>query len=89
MKEKKEKKTFIECNNNIFSRQLTLLTRIATLRVDRLTFVLIRINIANVCVCLLKRIEGNLGEVYASLFNDCFLMREKKKKRAVAGQQFI
>jgi hypothetical protein len=66
---------------------MTLFTKISTLQIDRLTIVLIRINTANVhaCMCLLKT------NVYMCtlLFNDYFLMREKKKKRAVAVQEFI
>ncbi len=43
-----------------FSRRMTLFTRISTLQIDRLTIVLIRINIANpirarMCVCLVQR----------------------------------
>jgi hypothetical protein len=75
-----------------FSRRMTLFTRISTLQIDRLTIVLIRINIATahayvyICVPFFKTNVYMYVAVQWLLFDE---RKEKREGRAVAVQEFI
>jgi len=85
----RKRKMFIKCNNNKIDSSLTT---VDPLHKDRLTFVLIRINMANVCTFSRKKKFFKLYlTVQWLLFDERKGEQQKKerKKRAVAVQEFI